>query len=173
MRLVEKRVLSTALTTRQARVIKQVGKPHPCVKGAGALQPARAGGGGAGPDAFVILVLQLVADLTAIPSRAPVDRLIDITLGCGLSIVALWINGEVQQRLRRGARGGGRERAERIFLLCRSRQANSRGQASGADGIQMRWRRLGQGRRRDALLRRRSRRQRKGRAQSADGLLGQ
>ena len=104
MRLVEKRVLSTALTTRQARVIKQVGKPHPCVKGAGAAQPARVVGEGAGPDAFVILVLQLVADLTAIPSRAPIDRLIDITLGCGLSIVALWINGEVQQRLRRGTR---------------------------------------------------------------------
>jgi hypothetical protein len=103
MRLVEKRVLSTTLTTRQARVIKQVGKPHPCVKGAGALQPARAVGEGAGPRALVILV-QLVADLTAIPSRAPVDRLIDITLGCGLSIVALWINGEVQQRLRRGTR---------------------------------------------------------------------
>jgi hypothetical protein len=51
--------------------------------------------------AFVILLLQLVADLTATPSRAPFDRLIDITLGCGLSIVALWINGEVQQRLRR------------------------------------------------------------------------
>ena len=82
-------------------MIKQVGKPHPCVKGAGALQPARVG---SGPDAFVILVLQLVADLTAIPSRAPIDRLIDITLGCGLSIVALWINGEVQQRLRRGTR---------------------------------------------------------------------
>jgi uncharacterized membrane protein YccC len=48
--------------------------------------------------AFVILVLQLVADLTATPSRAPVDRLIDITLGCGLSIVAVWINGKVQQR---------------------------------------------------------------------------
>jgi hypothetical protein len=106
MRLVEKRVLSTTLTTRQARVIKQVGKPHPCVKGAGALQPARAVGEGAGPGALVILVLQLVADLTAIPSRAPVDRLIDITLGCGLSIVALWINGEVQQRLRRGTREG-------------------------------------------------------------------
>ena len=104
MRLVEKRVLSTALTTRQARVIKQVGKPHPCVKGAGAPQPARVVGEGAGPDAFVILVLQLVADLTAIPSRAPIDRLIDITLACGLSIVALWINGEVQQRLRRGTR---------------------------------------------------------------------
>jgi Fusaric acid resistance protein-like len=54
--------------------------------------------------AFVILVLQLVADLSAAPSRAPVDRLIDIALGCGLSIVALWINGEVQQRLRRGTR---------------------------------------------------------------------
>jgi hypothetical protein len=48
--------------------------------------------------AFVILVLQLVADLTATPSRAPVDRLIDITLGCGLSIVAVWINSKVQQR---------------------------------------------------------------------------
>jgi len=47
---------------------------------------------------FVILVLQLVADLTATPSRAPVDRLIDITLGCGLSIVAVWINSKVQQR---------------------------------------------------------------------------
>ncbi len=55
--------------------------------------------------AFVILVLQLVADLTATPSRAPVDRLIDITLGCGLSIVALWINGEVQQALHRGTAG--------------------------------------------------------------------
>jgi hypothetical protein len=48
--------------------------------------------------AFVILVLQLVADLTATPSRAPVDRLIDITLGCGLSIVAVWINSKVQER---------------------------------------------------------------------------
>jgi hypothetical protein len=36
--------------------------------------------------------------LTATPSRAPVDRLIDITLGCGLSIVSLWINSKVQQR---------------------------------------------------------------------------
>jgi Fusaric acid resistance protein-like len=50
--------------------------------------------------AFVILLLQLVADLTAAPSRAPVDRLIDIALGCGLSIVALWINSKVQQTLR-------------------------------------------------------------------------
>lgn len=48
--------------------------------------------------AFVILVLQLVADLTATLSRAPVDRLIDIMLGCGLSIVAVWINSKVQQR---------------------------------------------------------------------------
>jgi hypothetical protein len=46
--------------------------------------------------AFIILVLQLVADLSATPSRAPLDRLIDIALGCGLSIVALWINGELQ-----------------------------------------------------------------------------
>jgi hypothetical protein len=50
-------------------------------------------------SAFVILLLQLVGDLTGAPSRAPVDRLIDIALGCGLSIVALWINGKVQQRL--------------------------------------------------------------------------
>ena len=49
--------------------------------------------------AFVILVLQLVAELTATPSRAPIDRLIDIAVGCGLSIVALWINTKVQQRL--------------------------------------------------------------------------
>src|SRR3984957_1927683 len=40
-------------------------------------------------SAFVILVLQLVGDLTGTPTRAPVDRLIDIALGCGLSIVAL------------------------------------------------------------------------------------
>jgi fusaric acid resistance family protein len=53
-------------------------------------------------SAFVILLLQLVGDLTGAPSRAPVDRLIDIALGCGLSIAALWINGKVQQRLNRG-----------------------------------------------------------------------
>jgi Fusaric acid resistance protein-like len=53
-------------------------------------------------SAFVILLLQLVGDLTANPSRAPVDRLIDIALGCGLSIVALWINSVVQQALCRG-----------------------------------------------------------------------
>ena len=50
-------------------------------------------------SAFVILLLELVGDLTGTPSRAPVDRLIDIALGCGLSIVALWTNGKVQQRL--------------------------------------------------------------------------
>ena len=49
MRLVEKRVLSTALSTRQPRVLKQVGKPPPCVKGVGALQPARVVGEGSGP----------------------------------------------------------------------------------------------------------------------------
>ena len=54
-------------------------------------------------SAFVILLLQLVGDLTGAPSRAPVDRLIDIALGCGLSIVALWTNGKVQQRLSRTA----------------------------------------------------------------------
>jgi Fusaric acid resistance protein-like len=53
-------------------------------------------------SAFVILLLQLVGDLTGTPSRAPVDRLIDIALGCGLSIVALWINSLVQQALRGG-----------------------------------------------------------------------
>jgi hypothetical protein len=52
-------------------------------------------------SAFVILLLQLVGALTGTPSRAPVDRLIDIALGCGLSIVALWINGMVQQAMRR------------------------------------------------------------------------
>ena len=52
-------------------------------------------------SAFVILLLQLVGDLTGAPSRAPVDRLIDIALGCGLSIAALWTNGKVQQRLSR------------------------------------------------------------------------
>ena len=51
-------------------------------------------------SAFVILLLQLVGHLTGTPSRAPVDRLIDIALGCGLSIVALWINSMVQQGLR-------------------------------------------------------------------------
>ena len=51
-------------------------------------------------SAFVILLLQLVGHLTGTPSRAPVDRLIDIALGCGLSIVA--INSMVQQALRRG-----------------------------------------------------------------------
>jgi Fusaric acid resistance protein-like len=56
--------------------------------------------------AFVILLLQLVGALTGTPSRAPVDRLIDITLGCGLSIVALWINGMAQERLRRGTGAG-------------------------------------------------------------------
>ena len=59
----------------------------------------------------------------------------------------------------------------RLFLR-RSREADSRRQASGADGVQIRRRRLRQGRRRDALLRRRSRRQGKGRAQSANGLFG-
>ena len=57
-------------------------------------------------SAFVILILQLVGDLTGTPSRAPVDRLIDIALGCGLSIVALWINSVVQQALRRGTEAG-------------------------------------------------------------------
>ena len=41
----------TALSTRRPRVLKQVGKPHPCVKGVGALQPARVVGEGLGPRA--------------------------------------------------------------------------------------------------------------------------
>jgi hypothetical protein len=57
-------------------------------------------------SAFVILILQLVGDLTETPSRAPVDRLIDIALGCGLSIVALWMNSMVQERLHRGTGAG-------------------------------------------------------------------
>ena len=57
-------------------------------------------------SAFVILLLQLVGHLTGTPSRAPVDRLIDIALGCGLSIVALWINSMVQQGLRWRAEAG-------------------------------------------------------------------
>jgi hypothetical protein len=50
-------------------------------------------------SASVILLLHLVGDLTGTSTRAPVDRLIDIALGCGLSIVALWINGMFQQGL--------------------------------------------------------------------------
>lgn len=55
--------------------------------------------------AFVILLLQLVADLTGAPSRAPLDRILDIALGCGLSIAALWLNGKVQAALRHKADG--------------------------------------------------------------------
>lgn len=45
---------------------------------------------------FVILLLQLVGALTGQPSHAPVERLIDVSLGCGFSIAALWVNNRMQ-----------------------------------------------------------------------------
>ena len=55
-------------------------------------------------------------------------------------------------------------------LLRHGRGANPRRRARGADGVRLRRRRIGQGRRRDALLRRKSRRHRPSRADRTDGL---
>lgn len=53
--------------------------------------------------AFVILLLQLVAVTLSEVSHAPFDRVVDITLGCGFAVMALWLNCKAQALLRRVA----------------------------------------------------------------------
>lgn len=53
--------------------------------------------------AFVVLLLQLVAHMMGDTSHAPLDRLVDITLGCGFAVAALWINGRAQAMLLRNS----------------------------------------------------------------------
>jgi hypothetical protein len=50
---------------------------------------------------FIILLLQLTAHLTGHHSHAPQDRLIDISIGCGLAILALCANAAAQRLLLR------------------------------------------------------------------------
>jgi len=52
---------------------------------------------------FILLMMQLIAHLTGHPSHAPADRLIDITLGCAISFVALAINAVAQHLLRKAS----------------------------------------------------------------------
>ncbi|WP_158611664.1 FUSC family protein [Teichococcus wenyumeiae] len=52
---------------------------------------------------FIVLLLQLVAHLTGHPSHAPADRLIDISIGCAISIVAVYVNAAAQWLLHRAS----------------------------------------------------------------------
>lgn len=49
--------------------------------------------------AFVILLLQLVGTLLAMPMHAAVDRVADIALGCGFSLIALVVNARLREWL--------------------------------------------------------------------------
>ena len=46
--------------------------------------------------AFIILLLQLVGTLTAMPIYAAADRVVDITLGCGFALAALAVNARLR-----------------------------------------------------------------------------
>ncbi|WP_371348682.1 FUSC family protein [Ancylobacter sp. IITR112] len=49
--------------------------------------------------AFIILLLQLVGTLMHIPIHAAADRIVDISLGCGLSLAALLVNARLRRWL--------------------------------------------------------------------------
>ncbi len=51
--------------------------------------------------AFVILLLQLVALIMGTKSHAPLERLVDVTLGCVFALAAIWINEVAQKGLHR------------------------------------------------------------------------
>jgi hypothetical protein len=49
--------------------------------------------------AFIVLLIQLVAIETGrVDAHTPIDRLADITLGCGFSLLAVWVNRALQGR---------------------------------------------------------------------------
>lgn len=65
------------------------------------LQKVQATLGLAAMAAFVVLLMQLVAVETgALAPHAALDRLLDIALGCGFAVLALWVNQKLQGALR-------------------------------------------------------------------------
>ena len=50
---------------------------------------------------FIIMLLQLVALYSGLPSHAPSDRLIDVSLGCAFAAAASFVNTQAQAWLRR------------------------------------------------------------------------
>lgn len=69
------------------------------------LQQMRGSLGLAAMAAFVILLMQLVALKTGTPSYAPLDRLVDITLGCAFAALGLGLNRLAASYLGRSAPG--------------------------------------------------------------------
>ena len=67
------------------------------------VQQRRGSLGFAAMAVFIVLLLQLVAHLTGQPSHAPADRLIDISIGCVISIGAVYVNAAAQWLLRRAS----------------------------------------------------------------------
>nr|WP_237182462.1 FUSC family protein [Roseomonas marmotae] len=64
------------------------------------VQQRRGSLGFAAMAVFIVLLLQLVAHLSGHPSHAPADRLIDISIGCAISVGALYVNAAAQRILR-------------------------------------------------------------------------
>ena len=65
------------------------------------VQQRRGSLGFAAMAVFIVLLLQLVARLAGHPSHAPADRLIDISIGCAISIVAVYVNAAAQWLMHR------------------------------------------------------------------------
>lgn len=51
--------------------------------------------------AFIVLLIDLASSMAGLPSHAPVDRLVDVSLGCAFALAGLLINGALQWALRR------------------------------------------------------------------------